>query len=282
MGSQRYVFISYLHEDRLFAARLAADLRTAGFEPWVDTEQIAAGDDWPQTIAAAISKADAFVFVASRASVGRVESYIYLELRHAIERSTRFDLGIPFVFPVVLDDEGAANLPELLDDIQWVDFRRDYAEALSHLIHALPGDIRQQAPVAPAPPKNKGYAFISYADDDAAFVERLKQFLAQKSYAYWEYAESNRNYHTQLAAELEGVITNAVATLSVLSPAWKKSKWTLKEYFFSEEAGVPVFLLKVKEMAPSLAIAGIPYIDFVNNEQAGFVKLAKELARKGL
>jgi hypothetical protein len=282
MTARRYIFISYSREDRPFVDRLGADLRAAGFETWVDTQQIEPGDSWQKTIAASISDAGAYVFVASQASVSRTKSYIYSELQHAIETSWGFHPSVRFVFPLVLDNEGANNLPRDLMRFPWVDFRKDYTEALSQLIHALPRDMRQQAPVAPAPDKTKGYAFISYADDDADFVERLKQFLAEKSYAYWDYAESDRDYHTQLAAELEDVITNAVATLSVLSPAWKKSKWTLKEYFFSEEAGVPVFLLKAKEMGPSLAIAGIPYIDFVNNEQTGFLKLAKELAKKGL
>jgi hypothetical protein len=35
-------------------------------------------------------------------------------------------------------------------------------------------------------------------------------------------------------------------------------------------------------MRPSLAVAGIPYIDFVSDADQGFVKLDRELKRKGL
>ena len=39
---------------------------------------------------------------------------------------------------------------------------------------------------------------------------------------------------------------------------------------------------KAKPLGPTLAIAGIPYIDFVDDFDAGFKKLEKELVRKGL
>jgi hypothetical protein len=51
---------------------------------------------------------------------------------------------------------------------------------------------------------------------------------------------------------------------------------------FSEEINTPVFLLKARELGHTLVIAGMPYIDFVKDKKHGFVKLAKELQRKGL
>jgi hypothetical protein len=123
---------------------------------------------------------------------------------------------------------------------------------------------------------------LSYAEEDAPFVKKLRDFLAGRKYAYWDYSESDRDYHIQLSSELERVIAEAAATLSILSPDWKASKWAMKEYFFSEETGVPVFLLRVKLVPPTLAIAGLPYIDFVSDEETGFHKLAAELSRAGL
>lgn len=82
--------------------------------------------------------------------------------------------------------------------------------------------------------------------------------------------------------ELESIIREASATLSILSPDWKRSKWTPKEYMFSEEVGTPVFLLMARQMGPTLVTAGIPYIDFTKDEQRGFDKLDRELRRKGL
>ena len=56
----------------------------------------------------------------------------------------------------------------------------------------------------------------------------------------------------------------------------------MREYLFSEEAHVPVFLLRVKEIPPTLAIAGLPYIDFVRDLTSGFRELQRELSRAGL
>ena len=110
----------------------------------------------------------------------------------------------------------------------------------------------------------------------------MRDFLEDRGYAYWDYQDSERNYQTQLPSELEGVMLNAAATICVLSPAWKESKWTQRELAFSEEIGVPVFLAKAREIGPTLAIAGKLYIDFTLNEEAGFAKLDNELRRKGL
>lgn len=46
--------------------------------------------------------------------------------------------------------------------------------------------------------------------------------------------------------------------------------------------GTPVFLLKDKALGPTLAIAGLTYIDFTQDEAAAFAKLERELKRKHL
>ena len=114
------------------------------------------------------------------------------------------------------------------------------------------------------------------------FAFSLKGFLKEHGYAYWDYEESDRDYNSQLFLELEGVIIEASATLSILSEAWKHSEWAVKEFFFSQEVETPVFLLKAKELGPTLAIAGMTYIDFTKDSVFGFRKLDKELKRKKL
>lgn len=282
MNRENHVFISYSREDSEFVDRLKNDLRQSGFDVWLDTEEILPGQNWQKSIEKAISNAFAYIFVSSRQSTRREQSYIYKELNLAFEKYARLSPNIRFVFPVIIDDDGAANLPDFLQRFQWCDFRTDYQKALKYLLESLPDEIKQKAPIKAKAKKSKGYVFISYADENSDFVEKLKDFLAEKSYSYWDYEESDRNYHTQLFLELEEAISGAAATLSVLSPAWKKSKWTVKEYFFSEEVGVPVFLLMASEIGPTLAIAGMPYIDFVENESQGFIKLDRELTKKSL
>jgi hypothetical protein len=81
---------------------------------------------------------------------------------------------------------------------------------------------------------------------------------------------------------LENVIKNAAGTLSVISPGWKQSPTALKELHFSTEVGTPGFLLKVRDLEPTLAISGMTYIDFMSKHREGFTKLDGEMRRKGL
>lgn len=60
--------------------------------------------------------------------------------------------------------------------------------------------------------------FISYAAEDGAFVGDLKAHMKGGGYTYWDFRESQRNYQVDYTIELEGVISDAEATLSVVSP----------------------------------------------------------------
>jgi hypothetical protein len=130
--------------------------------------------------------------------------------------------------------------------------------------------------------QTKGYIFISYAEEDSSFVNTLKEFMSTQGYAYWDYRESKRDYQSLIADELENVIKNAEATISIQSNNWRNSEWSKKEYYFSKEIGIPVFLLRFEKMEPTLATAGIPYIDFSSNINIGFKKLEYEFKQRNL
>lgn len=266
-----YVFISSSSKDKDFVARLSTDLAQVGIDVWRDVEYIAPGMSWEEGIKKALAEADAVLFVVSIHSVASAWAIIELELALANESAR--------VIPLVIDD---AELPVPLLSIVYVDMRRDYKDALQQLITALPDSVRQTGPIAKGGPQTKGYVFISYAEEDSDIVAELRDFMKDRGYAYWDYQESDRDYHSQMFLELEGVIQDAAATLSLLSPDWKKSQWAVKEYLFSEDVGTPVFLLMVREMGPTLVTAGIPYIDFTRSHEEGFAKLDRELKRKGL
>lgn len=273
MDNKPYVFISYSRQDETFVNRLASDLRNSGIQIWRDIEEISAGSNWVNAIEMGIKRASVFLYISSKNSIKSI--WMGEELKAFYEKGG-------FIIPVVIDDEGASHMPSYLEMIQWADFRSNYDKAFRFLLKSLEYFPREEQPIKSKKKKSKGYVFLSYAEEDTQFVKKLRKFLKDRGYAYWDYAESDRDYHTQLFLELEGIINEAVATLSILSPDWKRSKWTVREYFYSEDAKIPVFLLKVRELGPTLAIAGIPYIDFVNDPNVGFSKLVKELKRKGL
>jgi TIR domain len=59
------VFISYSRKDEDFAQELLAGLELAGFEPYLDKHDIAAGEDWEARLGRLIEAADTVVFVIS-------------------------------------------------------------------------------------------------------------------------------------------------------------------------------------------------------------------------
>jgi hypothetical protein len=226
-----YVFISYSRQDRVFVERLSAALREAGVQTWTDVENISAGANWQDEIEKGLLQAQVLLYVSSRnASTSKwMEQELYAFMR-----------GPGRVIPIIIDDDGATTLPPLLQQIHWADFRSNFDFAVQSLlrgIHSLQGS----APVPPAKATSKGYVFISYASEDATFVEELKLYLKERGYSYWDFRESERNYQVDYTLELEGVITNAEATLSVISPDWKRSPTSLQELHFSKDVQTPVF-----------------------------------------
>lgn len=284
-----YVFISYLYRDFKFVSLMVEELEKEGVRVWLDAREIKPGADWGSAITEAIQAADAIIFVASADStISRLE-YLRADLRGAVSMAKA-------IIPVAVDDVGLRSLPDELKELQPIDARHRHnaigikdnkppqlpESALKAILERLPDSVQSNKPVKPQAPKSKGYIFISYAQEDTEFVTSLRQFLKERGYGYWDYQDSDRNYQTQLFLELEEVIKGAAATLSVLSPDWKKSQWAAKEYLFSQEVGVPVFLLMARDMGPTLVTQGYTYIDFSRDISSGYTKLDKELRRKGL
>ena len=207
-----YIFVSYAHSDAAFVRRLTADLQRAGASVWYDMVGIAPGQEWASAIRNALLDASVALFISSSAS--NASDWVKREVDLAVERK------IPII-PVIVDEVPSALQ---LRSLQWIDFRSDYQTAFNHLLARLPSILRGQQPLIPEKPKSKGYVFISYAEEDAAFAQSLREFLKARGYGYWDFQESNRDYHKQFSLELEEIIKGAAATLALFSPDWKKSK----------------------------------------------------------
>lgn len=271
MGA-RYVFISYARPDRDFVKELTARLRHNGVETWTDLENIAPGQNWQETIEHGLLDASALVYVASQSSTS--SRWMEFELKAFIEKGAT-------VVPVVIDDAGAESLPAFLRQIQWADFRQSFEDGFASLIQGL-RTLQSEAPIETVKAQSKGYVFLSYAAEDNAFVDELKAFMQQKGYAYWDFRESRRSYQKDYSIELETVIQESEGVLSVISPSWKSSPNTLQELHFSREINKPVFLLKIKDPGPTLAISGMTYINFMENRDRGFFALDQEMHQVGM
>jgi hypothetical protein len=125
------VFISYSHDDALFATRLQGNLQAGGLDVWIDHSTLMPGTpDWEEAIREGIHSAQALIYVASPS--GRASPYVRDELGVA------HDAHIP-VFPVWVSGEyWSAVAPLGLGHTQYVDARGDrYQTAISDLLSAI-------------------------------------------------------------------------------------------------------------------------------------------------
>ena len=118
------IFLAHAREDKSQIRKLYADLRTRGFDPWFDEEDLEPGQIWKVEIPTAIRQAGIFLACLSSQSVGKV-GYVQSEFRLALSALAVRPSGTIFLIPVRLDECDVPNLqiPDLgmsLRDIQWV------------------------------------------------------------------------------------------------------------------------------------------------------------------
>src|SRR6266566_2051723 len=135
-GEKLKVFISYSRRDSAaFADELVAGLEVAGFAPYLDRHDIAAGEDWEARLGGLIAQSDTVVFVVSPEAL-KSEQCTW-EVDRTIELSKRL---LPVIFKSVPDHD----IPEKLRRLQFVRFDTGpgFARPLSDLAAALRVDLQ--------------------------------------------------------------------------------------------------------------------------------------------
>ena len=117
----RAAFVSYASEDAAAALRLAAGLRAAGIEVWLDSSELKGGDAWDHRIRTQLRECALFIPLISQRSSGRTEGYFRLEWHLADQRSHLMARSRPFIVPVCIDDtvEAEGDVPESFLAVQW-------------------------------------------------------------------------------------------------------------------------------------------------------------------
>src|SRR6516225_7957932 len=134
-GEKLKVFISYSRRDSAaFADELMAGLEVAGFAPFLDRHDIAAGEDWEARLGGLIAQSDTVVFVISPEAI-KSEQCTW-EVDRTLELSKRL---LPVIFKSVPDHD----IPEKLRRLQFVSFDSGtgFARPLSQLAEALRVDL---------------------------------------------------------------------------------------------------------------------------------------------
>ena len=149
------VFISYSHNDKSFAKKLAADLRDYGHTVWIDETILLVGDSFTKKIGDAIDSVDYVAVIISSASVD--SRWVQKELDLALNRE--IIEGRVFVLPILLNN---VELPGLLKGKFYADFRlkEDYQKGLSKLIERL-GPITEPSNLLSGKMAIKPYLFIA-------------------------------------------------------------------------------------------------------------------------
>ena len=128
------VFIAYVKEDEAAAARLYTDLRTAGFNPWMDVRKLLPGQNWPRAIERAIDSSDFFIACFSTRGV-RKKGGFQAEIRYALDCARMAPLDEIFIVPVRLD--GCEVPRRIRHELQYVDLFPDREHGLRQLIAML-------------------------------------------------------------------------------------------------------------------------------------------------
>lgn len=128
------VFLAYAQEDCAHVKRLYDSLQAAGFEPWMDTENLLPGQNWPRAIQRAIELSDYFICCFSpRSAVKR--GVFQSELSYALDIATRVPADQAFFLPVRLAE---CELPgHIAKHVHYVDLFPDWKKGVGILFKAL-------------------------------------------------------------------------------------------------------------------------------------------------
>lgn len=138
------IFLAYVEEDLAAARHLRDALSDAGFAPWIDKDQLLAGQNWPRAIERAIDLSDAFIACLSPRSLAK-RGQFQSELRYALDCANRMPLGETFLLPVRF--EACAVPPTISKHVQYVDLFPDFDRGFRQLVRAL----RKKKPRLTAP-----------------------------------------------------------------------------------------------------------------------------------
>jgi TIR domain len=133
-GKKLRVFLAYAVEDRYYVKKLYHALQSAGLEPWMDSENLLPGQNWPRAIERAIERSDFFISCFSRRSVVKRGSF-QSELRYALGVAASVPLEDVYLIPVRLDQ---CQVPRQISvRTQYIDLFPDWDAGVKKLVNVM-------------------------------------------------------------------------------------------------------------------------------------------------
>jgi hypothetical protein len=164
-----YVFISHSSRDDEFANHLAEDIKELGHNVFLDEWAIKVGDRITAKVSAAVADADYIVIVLSPSSTASGWVEREWQARHGDEIRS----GKTIILPVLIAD---CDIPPLLQDKRYADFRTNYSIGLVNLMAAITPDLKDETALTiNRPPEEKAISGLLARVSDPA--SRLTQCL---------------------------------------------------------------------------------------------------------
>jgi DNA segregation ATPase FtsK/SpoIIIE, S-DNA-T family len=112
------VFLCHASADKPTVRELYQRLRSDGYAPWLDEEDLVAGQDRHTEIPKAVRASDAMIVCLSRNSIDN-EGHVQKEIEVALDVADEEPDDTIFIIPLKLED---CDVPERLGQRHWVDF----------------------------------------------------------------------------------------------------------------------------------------------------------------
>jgi len=128
---QLKVFLCHASGDKPAVRDLYHRLRSDGFAPWLDEEDLLPGQDWELEIAKAVRSSDAVIICLSSRAITKA-GYVQKEIKDALDVADQQPEGTIFLIPLRLE---GCEVPERLRRWQWVNLFQE--KGYDRLLRAL-------------------------------------------------------------------------------------------------------------------------------------------------
>ncbi len=123
------IFISFANEAKPLASKIVEALRKKGYEPWIYTDEMLAGQDWGKVLEIELDKSDRCIGLITKSVVEDTERkrVVWKELKAAIKRSAENGAYNTFLIPVLVN---VSTIPAEIQKFHAIDYDRDGIEAI--------------------------------------------------------------------------------------------------------------------------------------------------------